>query len=81
MCSFGSNFVSSYDISNFYKTIQCVFVLTDYFRLKAIDVVTMRELSKRVNVIPVIAKSDTACKDELVRFKIKVSDIDFFLYF
>jgi hypothetical protein len=41
-------------------------------RLKALDVVTMRELSARVNVIPVIAKADTTCKDELVRFKTKV---------
>ena len=43
------------------------------FRLKALDLVTLQELSKRVNVIPVIAKSDTACKDELIRFKQKVS--------
>lgn len=42
------------------------------FRLKALDLVTLRELSKRVNVIPVIAKADTTCKDELVRFKDKV---------
>lgn len=40
--------------------------------LKALDMVTLRELSKRVNVIPVIAKADTACKDELIRFKQKV---------
>lgn len=32
----------------------------------------MRELSKRVNVIPVIAKSDTTSKDELARFKAKI---------
>uniref|UniRef100_A0A1I7XU60 Septin-type G domain-containing protein n=1 Tax=Heterorhabditis bacteriophora TaxID=37862 RepID=A0A1I7XU60_HETBA len=41
--------------------------------LKALDLVTLRELAKRVNVIPVIAKSDTTCKDELVRFKHKVA--------
>uniref|UniRef100_A0A914VB35 Septin n=1 Tax=Plectus sambesii TaxID=2011161 RepID=A0A914VB35_9BILA len=40
--------------------------------LKALDVVTMRELTKRVNVIPVIAKADTTCKDELIRFKTKI---------
>uniref|UniRef100_A0A915DHR8 Septin n=1 Tax=Ditylenchus dipsaci TaxID=166011 RepID=A0A915DHR8_9BILA len=40
--------------------------------LKALDVVTMKELSKRVNVIPLIAKADTACKDELVLFKQKI---------
>lgn len=32
----------------------------------------MKELSKRVNVIPVIAKSDTTSKDELIRFKKKI---------
>ena len=42
------------------------------FRLKALDVVTIRELAKRVNVIPVIAKADTTCKDELARFKQKI---------
>ncbi|KAI3413643.1 hypothetical protein GPALN_011132 [Globodera pallida] len=40
--------------------------------IKALDLITLRELSKRVNVIPIIAKSDTACKDELLRFKQKV---------
>ncbi|KAK6732043.1 hypothetical protein RB195_016426 [Necator americanus] len=40
--------------------------------LKALDLVTLRELAKRVNVIPVIAKSDTTCKDELTRFKNKI---------
>ncbi|PIC28627.1 hypothetical protein B9Z55_020478 [Caenorhabditis nigoni] len=40
--------------------------------LKALDLVTLRELAKRVNVIPVIAKSDTTCKDELLRFKAKI---------
>ncbi|VDD93301.1 unnamed protein product, partial [Enterobius vermicularis] len=40
--------------------------------LKALDVVTMKRLSERVNVIPIIAKADTACKDELSRFKSKI---------
>ncbi|CAJ0580908.1 unnamed protein product, partial [Mesorhabditis spiculigera] len=40
--------------------------------LKALDLVTLKELSKRVNVIPVIAKSDTISKDELIRFKTKI---------
>ncbi|VDM68332.1 unnamed protein product [Strongylus vulgaris] len=43
-----------------------------HFSLKALDLVTLRELAKRVNVIPVIAKSDTTCKDELIRFKNKI---------
>ncbi|CAJ0942881.1 unnamed protein product, partial [Mesorhabditis belari] len=40
--------------------------------LKALDLVTLRELSKRVNVIPIIAKSDTISKDDLIRFKSKI---------
>lgn len=40
--------------------------------LKALDIVTMKELAKRVNLIPVIAKADTASKDELSRFKMKI---------
>lgn len=32
----------------------------------------MKELAKRVNIIPVIAKSDTTSKDELTRFKAKI---------
>jgi len=40
--------------------------------LKVLDVVTMRELAKRVNVIPVIAKADTTSREELTRFKQRV---------
>lgn len=58
----------------------------DEFRLKALDIVTMKELSKRVNVIPIIAKSDTTSKDELARFKTKIlselrsHSIDFYMF-
>lgn len=40
--------------------------------LKALDIATLQRLAERVNVIPVIAKADTTCKDELVRFKSKI---------
>lgn len=43
-----------------------------HFRLKALDIATLQRLAERVNVIPVIAKADTTCKDELIRFKSKV---------
>ncbi|ETN70994.1 hypothetical protein NECAME_14392, partial [Necator americanus] len=52
-------------------TSRAVNILSSAFSLKALDLVTLRELAKRVNVIPVIAKSDTTCKDELTRFKNK----------
>ncbi|CCE61771.1 hypothetical protein TPHA_0B00990 [Tetrapisispora phaffii CBS 4417] len=43
--------------------------------LTTLDVVTMKELSKRVNLIPVIAKADTLTKKELVDFKLDIRQI------
>ncbi|XP_050417601.1 septin-11 isoform X2 [Patella vulgata] len=40
--------------------------------LKAIDLVTMKKLDSKVNVIPVIAKADTITKTELHKFKTKI---------
>ena len=40
--------------------------------LKALDLVALRELSQRTNVIPIIAKADTTSKQELQRFKTKI---------
>lgn len=39
-------------------------------RLKSLDLVTMKKLDSKVNIIPVIAKSDTITKAELQRFKV-----------
>ncbi|XP_076316120.1 septin-2-like [Tachypleus tridentatus] len=41
--------------------------------LKSIDLVCMKKLDSKVNIIPVIAKSDTISKTELQRFKIKIT--------
>ncbi len=41
--------------------------------LKSLDLVTMKKLDSKVNIIPVIAKADTISKSELHKFKIKVS--------
>ncbi|OUC45267.1 cell division protein [Trichinella nativa] len=40
--------------------------------LKALDVYAMKQLGKKVNIIPVIAKADTISKEELKRFKCKI---------
>ncbi|XP_042190106.1 septin 10 [Callorhinchus milii] len=40
--------------------------------LKSLDLVTMKKLDSKVNIIPVIAKADTICKNELNKFKIKI---------
>ena len=42
-------------------------------RLKALDLVTMKKLDSKVNIIPVIAKADTITKSELNKFKAKVN--------
>ncbi|XP_025086082.1 LOW QUALITY PROTEIN: septin-11-like [Pomacea canaliculata] len=40
--------------------------------LKALDLVTMKKLDSKVNIIPVIAKADTITKTELTKFKAKI---------
>ncbi|CAG0883830.1 unnamed protein product [Darwinula stevensoni] len=40
--------------------------------LKAIDLVCMKKLDKKVNIIPIIAKADCVSKGELQKFKTKV---------
>ena len=40
--------------------------------LKALDLVTMKKLHDKVNLVPVIAKSDTITKQELAAFKTRV---------
>ena len=42
------------------------------YRLKSLDLVTMKKLDSKVNIIPIIAKADTITKSELQKFKIKV---------
>ncbi|XP_045394694.1 septin-6 isoform X2 [Lemur catta] len=41
--------------------------------LKSLDLVTMKKLDSKVNIIPIIAKSDTISKSELTKFKIKIT--------
>ncbi|XP_048388992.1 septin-11 isoform X2 [Stegostoma tigrinum] len=40
--------------------------------LKSLDLVTMKKLDSKVNIIPIIAKADTISKSELHKFKIKI---------
>ncbi|KAH8392834.1 hypothetical protein KR215_002682, partial [Drosophila sulfurigaster] len=41
--------------------------------LKSLDLVCMKKLDSKVNIIPVIAKADTISKEELQRFKAKIT--------
>nr|XP_028583845.1 septin-10 isoform X5 [Podarcis muralis]XP_028583846.1 septin-10 isoform X5 [Podarcis muralis]XP_028583847.1 septin-10 isoform X5 [Podarcis muralis]XP_028583849.1 septin-10 isoform X5 [Podarcis muralis] len=40
--------------------------------LKTLDLVTMKNLSRKVNIIPLIAKADTISKTELQQFKVNI---------
>ena len=40
--------------------------------MKSLDLLTMKNLDNKVNIIPVVAKADTISKKELHKFKIKV---------
>lgn len=42
--------------------------------LKSIDLVCMKKLDTKVNIIPIIAKADTISKTELQKFKSKIMD-------
>lgn len=46
------------------------FIYSLCFRLKSIDLVCMKKLDTKVNVIPIIAKADTISKSELQKFKV-----------
>uniref|UniRef100_A0A0K0DVW8 Septin-type G domain-containing protein n=1 Tax=Strongyloides stercoralis TaxID=6248 RepID=A0A0K0DVW8_STRER len=40
--------------------------------LRSLDIETMKALSNKVNIIPVIGKADTTCRNELMRLKEKI---------
>ena len=40
--------------------------------MKSIDLVCMKKLDQKVNIIPIIAKADTINKAELAKFKSKI---------
>lgn len=42
--------------------------------LKSLDLVCMKKLDTKVNIIPIIAKADTISKTELQKFKAKIND-------
>ena len=45
-------------------------MLVLFYRLKSIDLVCMKKLDTKVNIIPIIAKADTISKTELQKFKV-----------
>lgn len=51
----------------------CLYFITpNGHGLKSIDLVCMKKLDSKVNIIPIIAKADTINKAELAKFKTKI---------
>ncbi|OCT87763.1 hypothetical protein XELAEV_18021461mg [Xenopus laevis] len=51
----------------------CLYFITPTgHSLKSLDLVAMKKLDSKVNIIPIIAKADTISKSELHKFKIKI---------
>jgi len=57
------------------------FIYSYTFSLKSIDLVCMKKLDTKVNIIPIIAKADTISKTELQKFKVCDNSAEiFFVY-
>lgn len=50
------------------------YLLTLYYSLKPIDIVVLKKLSDVVNVVPVIAKSDSLTLEERLAFKERIKE-------
>ena len=55
-------------------SLRCWFLLTCPSRLKPIDIVVLKKLSDVVNVVPVIAKSDSLTLEERSAFKERIKE-------
>ena len=61
------------NLSNFHdsRVHACLYFITpNGHGLKSIDLVCMKKLDAKVNIIPIIAKADTINKTELTNFKV-----------
>lgn len=62
-------------LSNFHDSrihVCLYFVCPTGHGLKSLDLVCMKKLDTKVNIIPIIAKADTVSKNELQKFKAKI---------
>ena len=54
----------------------CLYFITpNGHGLKSIDLVCMKKLDSKVNIIPIIAKADTINKQEMAKFKVITSKL------
>ena len=58
-----------YTWHNVYLYYDTYFIISGH-GLKSIDLVCMKKLDTKVNIIPIIAKADTISKTELQKFKV-----------
>ena len=63
--------LNCYDL--IFYCIALLFHLVAFCRLKPLDVVMMKALHDKVNIVPVIAKADTLTKKEVKKLKERVS--------
>ena len=54
--------------------VHCVLYFIAPHRIKVADVAFMKELHRKVNIVPIVAKSDTMTSDEKKEFKKKVRE-------
>ena len=59
-------------VANFRVHACLYFITPNGHGLKSIDLVCMKKLDSKVNIIPIIAKADTINKAELTKFKTKI---------
>lgn len=64
----------SLELSQSDPLVHCVLYFIAPHRLKPVDIAFMKELHEKVNLIPIIAKSDTMTSEEKRDFKVEVRD-------
>lgn len=63
------------DLVSFHDTrihVCLYFIAPTGHSIKSLDLVCMKELDKKVNIIPVVAKADTVARSELPQFKARI---------
>lgn len=63
------------DLSHSDPLVHCVLYFIAPHRLKPVDIAFMKELHQKVNIIPIVAKSDTMTTEEKRDFKVKVREL------
>ena len=72
----GSGLLNGSNVSNVFEDsrVHCCFyfIAPTGHTLKALDLITMKRLHTKVNIVPIIAKADTITPSEMQKFKTRV---------